>query len=365
MVDAPLNVPERSEDPTSHRRPALGYALVLAAIALWSVNATVAKIVVDSGGLSALRLAEVRGTGAAILLFAGVAIFAPRTLRVTRRELGYLAIFGICGLAFVHFFYFTAITHLDIGIALVIQYLAPVLVALWARFFVHEPVRRRLWYALALAFGGLTLVAEIWSGGGTLDGVGVAAALAGAFAYALYILMAEHSVRGGRDVYSLLAWGFAFAALFWAVVATVVELPGRCADERRLAARPAGGREPPGLALDRLHRRPRDGRAVHLHGHGAPPHPRDARDRRRDGGTGAGRSRRLRLARGEDLGRNSWSAASWCSPPSCSPRRPEGLSSHSEEIPELGELLGAEFLALAALDRADDLLDLSREAPPG
>jgi drug/metabolite transporter (DMT)-like permease len=137
---------------------------------------------------------------------------------VTRRELGYLAIFGICGLAFVHFFYFTAITHLDIGIALVIQYLAPVLVALWARFFVHEPVRRRLWLALALALVGLMLVAEVWNGGGTLDGVGVAAALAGAFAYALYILMAEHSVRGGRDVFSLLAWGFLFAALFWAVV---------------------------------------------------------------------------------------------------------------------------------------------------
>jgi len=61
-------------------------------------------------------------------------------------------------------------------------------------------------------------VAEIWNGGGTLDGVGVAAALAGAFAYALYILMAEHSVRGGRDVYSLLAWGFLFAALFWALI---------------------------------------------------------------------------------------------------------------------------------------------------
>ena len=91
------------------------------------------------------------------------------------------------------------------------------MVALWARFFVHEPVRRRLWYALALALGGLTLVAEVWSGGGTLDGVGVAAALAGAFAYALYILMAEHALRR-CDVYSLLAWGFLFAALFWAVV---------------------------------------------------------------------------------------------------------------------------------------------------
>jgi drug/metabolite transporter (DMT)-like permease len=218
VVDAPLTVPELEDEPATRRRPALGYGLVVAAVVLWSVNATVAKIVVDSGGLTPLRLAEVRGTGAAILFFGGVAMLAPRTLRVTRRELGYLAIFGICGIAFVFFFYFTAITHLDIGIALVIQYLAPVLVALWARFFVHEPVRRRLWVALALALAGLALVAQVWRGGGTLDEVGVAAALAGAFSYALYILMAEHSVRGGRDVFSLLAWGFLFATVFWAVV---------------------------------------------------------------------------------------------------------------------------------------------------
>ena len=37
-------------------------------------------------------------------------------------------------------------------------------------------------------------------------------------AYAAYVLMAERSLEGGRDVYSLLAWGFAFATLFWAVV---------------------------------------------------------------------------------------------------------------------------------------------------
>jgi drug/metabolite transporter (DMT)-like permease len=227
VVDAPLSARELAGEDAARRRPALGYALVIAAVALWSVNATVAKIVVDSAGLSALRLAEVRGTGAAIVLFVGVALLRPASLRVSPRELGYLALFGICGLAFVHFFYFTAITHLDIGIALVIQYLAPVLVALWARFFVHEPVRRRLWLALGLALAGLTLVAQVWSGGGTLDGIGVAAALAGAVAYALYILMAEHSLRGGRDVFSLLAWGFLFAAVFWALVQPWWSFPER------------------------------------------------------------------------------------------------------------------------------------------
>jgi drug/metabolite transporter (DMT)-like permease len=108
---------------------------------------------------------------------------------------------------------------------LVIQYIAPVLVAVWARFFVHEPVRRRLWVALALALTGLSLVVEVWSGG-ALDGVGVAASLGAAFAYALYILMAERSLERGRDVYSLLAWGFVFAAAFWTFAQPWWSFPG-------------------------------------------------------------------------------------------------------------------------------------------
>jgi drug/metabolite transporter (DMT)-like permease len=197
----------------------IGYVLVLTAVALWSVNGVLAKVIVTGeGGLSAMRLAEVRATGAALLLFAAVALIRPRSLRVSRREVLYLAAFGTFGLAFVHFFYFLAISRLDIGIALVIQYIAPVLIALWARFFVHEPVRRRLWIALALSLTGLTLVVELWGGGGgTLNATGVGASLAGAVAYAVYILMADHSLKRGRDAFSLLAWGFVFAALFWAL----------------------------------------------------------------------------------------------------------------------------------------------------
>jgi drug/metabolite transporter (DMT)-like permease len=130
----------------------------------------------------------------------------------------------------VHYFYFVAITHLDVGIALVIQYIAPVLVALWARFFVHEPVRRRLWVALALALVGLSLVVDLW-GGVSLNGIGVAASLAAACAYALYILMAERSLQRGRDVFSLLAWGFLFAAVFWALAQPWWTFPTRLLDD--------------------------------------------------------------------------------------------------------------------------------------
>ncbi|MGH3015522.1 MAG: DMT family transporter, partial [Gaiellaceae bacterium] len=214
MADAPFAPPAFETRPPAPR-PLLGYALVWSAVLLWSLNAVVSKVALDSAGLSSLRLAEVRSTGSALVLVAAVALLRPATLWVDRRELGFLALFGIFGLGFVQLFYFVGIRRLDIGIALVIQYLAPVFVALWARFVVREPVRRRLWGAIALSFLGLSLVVEL-PGGSSLDGVGVAACLITAVAYAAYVLMAERSLEGGRDVYSLLAWGFAFAALFWA-----------------------------------------------------------------------------------------------------------------------------------------------------
>jgi drug/metabolite transporter (DMT)-like permease len=216
LADAPFAPPALESKPPVPR-PALGYALVWSAVVLWSLNAVIAKIILDSAGLSSMRLAQVRATGAALILVAAVAVWRADALRASRRELGFLAVFGILGLAFVQLFYFVGIQRLDIGIALVINYLAPVFVALWARFYEHDPVRRRLWLAIALCLLGLSLVVELWSGGSSLDGVGVLACLVTALAYAAYVLMAERSLQGGRDVYSLLAWGFSFAALFWAI----------------------------------------------------------------------------------------------------------------------------------------------------
>ena len=212
MTEAPFPVPSARQ-----RRPRLAYAMAASAAVLWGINGAVSKTILATG-LSAERLAQVRSLGAAVGLTAVVALTAPRRLRLTRRELPYLLVFGIGGLAFVQWFYFLAIHRLAIGIALLIEYLAPLLVALWARFVYHDPVRRRIWVALALALAGLSLIVDVFGGGESLSTAGVAFALAGAFAYALYVLLAEHVV-GGRDAVSLLAYGFAFASVFWAVLA--------------------------------------------------------------------------------------------------------------------------------------------------
>jgi drug/metabolite transporter (DMT)-like permease len=186
------------------------------AAVLWGVNGAVSKTILSTG-LSSERLAQVRSLGAAAGLLAVVAVVAPGRLRLRRAELPHLVAFGVAGLAFVQWFYFLAIHRLDIGVALLIEYLAPLLVALWARFAQHEQVRRRIWAALALALAGLGLIVDVFGGGERLSTAGIVFALAGAVAYATYVLLAEHAV-GDRDAVSLLGFGFLFASVFWAIL---------------------------------------------------------------------------------------------------------------------------------------------------
>ena len=142
-------------------------------------------------------------------------------------------------------------------------------VALWARFVVKEPVRRRIWVAIGLALLGLALVVEL-VGGMTLDGVGVAACLVTAVAYAAYVLMAERSApRGARPVLAPRLGLHLLGALLGRRPA-VVELPVGHGRRQRLAARAPGGRRLAGVAPARLPDRARDGRPVPAHGHGAP-----------------------------------------------------------------------------------------------
>src|SRR5215203_7205569 len=107
---------------------------------------------------------------------------------------------------------------MPVGIALVFEMTAPVFIALYVWLVRREKVRSRLWLALLLSLSGLVLVAEVWQGGGSLDPVGVGAALLAAICLATYYLMGERGTVT-RDPVTLTCWSFVAAALFWAAAA--------------------------------------------------------------------------------------------------------------------------------------------------
>jgi drug/metabolite transporter (DMT)-like permease len=199
------------------RRPALGYVLTVLAAVFFSVNGTVSTLALEAG-VPPTTLSALRCTGAAVGLLAALAVVAPRRLRLTWGEVPFLAVFGVVGVALTQYLYYVALGSLPVGIALVFEMTAPVLIASYVWLVRREPVRRRLWGALLLSLSGLVLVAEVWKGGGSLDPVGVGAALTAAVCLATYYLMGERG-SAGRDPVALTCWSFVAAAVFWAVVA--------------------------------------------------------------------------------------------------------------------------------------------------
>jgi drug/metabolite transporter (DMT)-like permease len=227
---------------------ARGYALVASAASLWALNGAVSKVVLDHG-IDSGTLTQARVTGACVGLALPLLLTRPTALRATPRQAAYLVAFGVVGLNGVQVFYFLAIHRLPLGIAVLIEYLAPVLVALYVRFVLRRPVGSRLWAAIVAVLVGLALIVDAAGGGGGLSGAGIGFALLAAASYAVYILMAEHLV-GARAAESTLAWGFGAAAVFWAVLRPPWDFPyGRMADSVSLGGRLADASVPLGLLI--------------------------------------------------------------------------------------------------------------------
>ena len=208
-----------------HPRAALGYLLCIGAAILFAINGTVSKSILLSG-IEPTRLSQLRVTAAFLILLVVVAITRPAALRLRKGEWKILLVFGILGVAMTQYLYFVAIKFLPVGVALLIEFTAPIMVALWFRFGMHEEMKRRVWAGLVLALTGLAMVGEVWDGF-ALNTLGVIAGFGAAAALAVYFLLGDHQVRSPapRDPVSLTMWGFGAAALFWAVVQPLWSFP--------------------------------------------------------------------------------------------------------------------------------------------
>jgi drug/metabolite transporter (DMT)-like permease len=197
------------------RHPARGYALAAAGAAMWALNGNLARYLLDDD-VSALRLSQLRSTASWLILLVLLGATRPRLLRVERAELPGLAFLGIVGLAGVHASYFLAIERLDIGVAVTIQYLAPLILLVWLSAVHGRRLAPSLWGAVALSLAGCFFVVRAYDAA-DLDAAGVAAAFAAAFTFAIYMVGSERAGHAHEPVTTLF-WAFGFASLLWALV---------------------------------------------------------------------------------------------------------------------------------------------------
>ena len=204
-------------------RHLLGYGLAVTAASLWAIGGVIAKLAF-ARGIAPAELAQVR-IALGFLMFATiVAIWRPHSARVRRGHLPLLVAFGVIGMAGVQLSYYEAIRRLPVVLALLIQYLGPlfVLVYAWLR---GRTVGGRLWVAALL-----TLVGSYFALGAydasllDLNLEGALIALLSAVIFAFYLIVGERIVRA-YSALTLLLYGFGIAALSWTVVRPWWTLP--------------------------------------------------------------------------------------------------------------------------------------------
>lgn len=186
----------------------------LAGVILFGLNASTSKVIMQSG-ITPEELVIFRSIATALGAGIALSLTKPAAFRVEKSEWKNLVLFGIFGVALMQWSYSNAVKNLPIGIALLIEYTAIVIVPLVSLWLFKEKVLPRLWVAIVMVLGGLVVVSRIWDGG--LNPVGLMFAVAAALFLSFYFLMGEHTLRK-RDTLSTLFYSMSVSAVFWLVV---------------------------------------------------------------------------------------------------------------------------------------------------
>jgi len=141
-------------------------------------------------GVRPLSVLFYRFMPAAVML-AALLLVNKKSFRINRHEGGILLALGLlfCTSSLTYYYSFQFI---DVGIAGVLTYFNPVIVAAIMCLFFHERLKVSTVAAIAIALAGIALLYR-GDGGGTISLTGLLLVLASAFAYAIYMVVINRS----------------------------------------------------------------------------------------------------------------------------------------------------------------------------
>ena len=114
-------------DLTPQRTPFVGLLVALASAATFGSSGTFGQALLASGW-SPGAIVTARITGAALVMLVPAALAMHGHWHLLRRNIGRIIAYGIFAVAGCQFAYFMAVDRLSVGVALLLEYLAPVLI---------------------------------------------------------------------------------------------------------------------------------------------------------------------------------------------------------------------------------------------
>jgi drug/metabolite transporter (DMT)-like permease len=172
-------------------RARTGLALALLSAATFGTSGTFARALIDAGWSPGAAV-TIRITIAAVILAVPAILMLRGKWHVLRRNIGMVAIYGLVAIAGCQVFYFNAVQHLSVGVALLLEYMGVVLVVGWLWLRSGQPPRRLTIAGSFVAIVGLVFVLDL-IGDAQIDLVGVLWGLGAAVGLAVFFILTARS----------------------------------------------------------------------------------------------------------------------------------------------------------------------------
>jgi len=202
---------EFSERKQSHGR-GLGLLLVITATAGWSTAGVWVKIIMEESGMSAIDLAFWRDASTFLLILFGLLLLKRGWLRVSVRDLPWLGFMGAVGIGLFHVLWNLSVQYNGASIATVLQYNAPIIVAVAARLLWGESLTWQKLIAILFVSLGTLLIALPGATGIHISPTGLLIGLASAASISVYSLVGRH-LAGTYPLWTIMVYIFGFGAL--------------------------------------------------------------------------------------------------------------------------------------------------------
>ena len=172
----------------------LGLPLAIGAALSFGMSGAWARGLIDAGWTPGAAVTVRIWVAALVLLIPSILALRGRWV-LLRRNIGVIAAYGLLAVTATQLFYFQAVAVMDVGLALLIEYTAPIAVVLWLWVRRGEKPTKRSILGAAIAFVGLILMLDILSGR-SVDVSGVLWAFGAMIGAAAYFLLSARSDTG-------------------------------------------------------------------------------------------------------------------------------------------------------------------------
>ena len=202
----------------------LGLPLAIAAAFSFGMSGAWARGLIDAGWTPGAAV-TVRVWVAALVLLIPTLLALRERWRTLWRNAGMVAAYGLLAVAATQLFYFQAVAVMDVGIALLIEYTAPIAVLLWLWLRRGERPSRRSVIGAVIAFVGLVLMLDVVTGA-EVNVAGILWALAAMVGAATYFVLSARADTGIPPI-ALAGSGLLLGAVGLSIAAAVGILPFR------------------------------------------------------------------------------------------------------------------------------------------